>query len=397
MTKPLKGVRIADFTIHAAGPFATHLLAQMGAECIKIESAARPDIFRKPHAVYGRMEAATFDQVASSKLSVRLNLKDPRGRDLARRIVGEADVAAESFRPGVMERLGLAYEDLRAVKPDIVMVSVSSSGQNGPDSRFAGYAPLFGAWGGLGSLTGYPDGAPVEIRHVMDHTVGSHAAAATLAALVRRRKHGLGAYVDVAAREVAAAMIGQALVEAAAGIETKRLGNATESLAPSGVYPVQGDDAWVTIAIADDAMWQRAVRAIGGTLPEGIDEASPLVERAAHHAAIDQWISAWTEQRTAADVTEYLQALGIAAHPVYDTASVVADAHLREREALIPVNEPDGTERYAVGVPARFSDSDTGIWRGTPELGQDEDYVFGELLGLGRAERTELEEEGVIA
>lgn len=397
MTQPLKGVRIADFTIHAAGPFATHLLAQMGAECIKIESSARPDIFRKPHAVYGRMEAATFDQVSSGKLSVRLNLKDPRGRDLARRIVGESDIAAESFRPGVMERLGLAYEDLRAIKQDIVMLSVSSSGQTGPDSRFAGYAPLFGAWGGLGRLTGYPDGAPVEIRHVMDHTVGSHAAGATLAALVKRRLRGVGSYIDIAAREVASAMIGHALVEAATGIETQREGNGSSVIAPSGVYPVKGEDNWVTIAIADDAMWQRAVEAIGGSLPNGISAQSTLVERMQRDSDISSWITNWTRARTADQVTEQLQSSGVAAHPVYDTASVVADAHMRERNALIPVREPNGKERYAVGLPARFSDSDTGIWRGTPELGQDEDYVFGELLGLGRAERNELEEEGVIS
>ncbi|MBE0695178.1 MAG: CoA transferase, partial [Aquamicrobium sp.] len=190
--KPLAGVRIADFTVHAAGPFCTHMLSQLGAECIKIESAQRPDIFRKPHTVYGRLGPATFDQVASNKLSVRLNLKHPKGIELAKRIVAVSDVAAESFRAGVMTRLGLGYDALRAVKPDLVMVSVSASGQTGPDSHFAGYAPLFGAWGGLGYLTGYRDGPPVEMRHVMDHSVGLNAALATVAALHRRRRTGRG-------------------------------------------------------------------------------------------------------------------------------------------------------------------------------------------------------------
>src|ERR1700751_3664265 len=120
--KPLAGVRIADFTLHAAGPFCTHMLSQLGAECIKVESAARPDIFRKPHPVYGRMGPASFDQVASNKLSVRINLKDAKGIALAKRLVAAADLACESFRPGVMEPLGLGYTTLKALKPSIVMV-----------------------------------------------------------------------------------------------------------------------------------------------------------------------------------------------------------------------------------------------------------------------------------
>ena len=128
-------MRIADFTVHAAGPFCTHLLSQLGAECIKVESALRPDIFRKPHPVYGRMGAATFDQVASNKLSVRINLKHPEGVTLARRLASFTGVVTESFRPGVMTRLGLGYETLRQERPDLVMVSVSSSGQTGSGNR----------------------------------------------------------------------------------------------------------------------------------------------------------------------------------------------------------------------------------------------------------------------
>ena len=253
--KPLAGIRIADFTVHAAGPFCTHMLSQLGAECIKIESALRPDIFRKPHPVYGRNGPASFDQVASNKLSVRMNLKHPEGIALAKRLVAVSDVAAESFRPGVMKRLGLAYDALRAIKHDIVMVSVSSSGQTGPDSHFAGYAPLFGAWGGLGYLTGYADGPPVEMRHVMDHSVGLNAAMATVAALLQRRRTGEGAHVDVAAREVASSLIGEALVEAVTGGVPRRMGNEDLRMAPHGVYPTRDHDRWLTLAVGTDAEW----------------------------------------------------------------------------------------------------------------------------------------------
>src|SRR5262245_9140223 len=242
---PLAGVRIADFTIHAAGPFGTQLLAQLGAECIKIESKTRPDAFRKPHAVYGRMSAATFDQVSVNKLSVRLNLKQPEAVALAKRLVSISDVAAESFRAGVMNRLGLGFDDLRAVKPDVILLSLSSCGQTGPDSHFAGYAPLFGAWGGLGWMTGYADGPPVEMRHVMDHSAGIHAALATVAALHQRRRTGQAQHVDLAAREVASAMIGDALLVASTGATPARPGNGDFGMAPHGVYATARADRWL--------------------------------------------------------------------------------------------------------------------------------------------------------
>ena len=376
--KPLHGIRIADFTVHNAGPFCTHLLSQLGAEVIKIESAMRPDAFRKPHPVYGRMGPATFDQVASTKLSVRINLKKPEGVDLAKRIVAVADVAAESFRPGVVERLGLGYADLKAVKPDIVMLAVSSSGQSGPDRHFAGYAPLFGAWGGLGEMTGYADGPPVEMRHVMDHTVGMNAAVAVMAALHRRRATGEGALVDVSAREVASSLLGEALLLAAAGEEPHRTGNAHPRMAPHGVYPAAGEDRWVSIAVGTDAERAALAELLGGSLSE-------------------EALTWWTRTQDANAAAQRLQAIGIAAHASWTTPEIAADAHLRARGAIREVAEPDGKLRAAVGVPMRLSQGpEIGIHRGTPGLGEHEDYVYGELLGMGRAERDALEEAEVI-
>lgn len=391
--KPLHGIRIADFTVHNAGPFCTHLLSQLGADVIKIESAMRPDAFRKPHPVYGRMGPATFDQVASTKRSVRINLKKPEGVALAKRIVGVSDVAAESFRAGVLARLGLGFDALKAVKPDIVLLSVSSCGQDGPDSHFAGYAPLFGAWGGLSDLTGWADGPPVEMRHVMDHTVGMHAAFAVLAALQRRDATGEGAHVDVAAREVASAFIGEALLMAAAGETPQRMGNDHPRMAPHGVYPAAGEDRWLAIAVASDEEWQRLAAIIGCTDPR-------FAHEAARHAARDQLdalVAQWSRGQDANEAAGLLQAHGIAAHASWTTPEIAADEHLRARRAIVEVAEPDGTPRAAVGVPMRLSKGpQIGIHRGTPKLGEDEDHVYGELLGMGRAEREALEAAEVI-
>lgn len=376
--KPLDGIRIADFTVHNAGPFCTHLLSQLGAEVIKIESAMRPDAFRKPHPVYGRMGPATFDQVASTKLSVRINLKKAEGVALAKRLVAVSDVAAESFRPGVVERLGLGFAELKAVKADIIMLAVSSSGQSGPDRHFAGYAPLFGAWGGLGEMTGYADGPPVEMRHVMDHTVGMNAAVAVMAALHRRRATGEGALVDVSAREVASSLLGEALLLAAASEEPHRTGNDHPRMAPHGVYPAAGEDRWVSIAVSSDQERQALAEIVGADLS-------------------DEGLSAWTRTQDANAAAGLLQAAGIAAHASWTTPEIAADPHLHERRAIVEVAEPDGKLRAAVGVPMRLSKgAEIGIHRGTPTLGEHEDYVYGELLGIGREERSALEESEVI-
>lgn len=392
---PLAGVRIADFTIHAAGPFCTHLLSQLGAECIKIESATRPDAFRKPHAVYGRMSAATFDQVSANKLSVRLNLKQPEAVTLAKRIVALSEVAAESFRPGVMARLGLSFDALREAKPDLVLLSLSSCGQSGPDSHFAGYAPLFGAWGGLGWMSGYSDGPPVEMRHVMDHAAGVHAALATLAALNQRRRTGQAQHVDLAAREVASAMIGDALVLASLGITPERPGNADLAMAPHGVYPTAQPDRWLTLAARDDTEWRALAHTLGQG--EGGERYATAALRREHRANLDQDLTQWLKTCDAEVTAQRLQQAGVCAHVSWTMQDVASDPHLQARGAVTPVQAPDIAPRLAVGAPARFSGSDqVGIRRLTPALGQDEDYVFGQLLGLSTAQRADLEAREVI-
>jgi crotonobetainyl-CoA:carnitine CoA-transferase CaiB-like acyl-CoA transferase len=392
---PLAGVRIADFTIHAAGPLSTHLLSQFGAECIKIESKTRPDAFRKPHPVYGRMSAATFDQVTANKLSVRLNLKHPEAIEIAKKIVSISNVAAESFRPGVAQRLGLGFEVLRECRPDIVMLSLSSCGQSGPDSHFAGYAPLFGAWGGLGWMSGYSDGPPVEMRHAMDHSAGLHAAMATMAGLHQQRRTGQPQHIDLAAREVASAMIGEALVQAQAGIEPQRVGNGDLRMSPHGVYLTDQPDRWITLASSNDQQWADFQKIVGHRYED--TRVSNAEGRIIHRAQVDQMVSEWVRHQNADQLALRLQEKGIPAHVSWSTEDLAADRHLQERKALQWVSAPGIPERLAVGSPACFSSSpDVGIRRLTPELGQDEEYVFGQLLGMSSARQAELVSREVI-
>jgi crotonobetainyl-CoA:carnitine CoA-transferase CaiB-like acyl-CoA transferase len=394
---PLRGVRIADFTIHAAGPFCTQLFSQLGAECIKIESKMRPDAFRKPHAVYGRMSAATFDQVSVNKLSVRLNLKHPEAVALAKRLVSISEVTAESFRAGVMKRLGLGFDDLRAVKPDVILLSLSSCGQSGPDSHFAGYAPLFGAWGGLGWMTGYSDGPPVEMRHVMDHSAGVHAAVATMAALHQRRRTGKAQHIDLAAREVASAMIGDALIQASVGLTPKRSGNAHLSMAPHGIYPTQQTDRWLTLAVRSDAEWQALLRELDQSAASSDSRFATAEARVRHRDELDALLVRWFAARDADATADRLQAAGVCAHVSWNMQDIARDPHLRARGTTTEVSAPEVPPRLAVGAPIRFSKTHgVGISRLTPTLGQDETYVFGELLGLSSAQRADLEAREVI-
>jgi len=394
---PLSGVRIADFTIHAAGPFCTQLLSQLGAECIKIESKTRPDAFRKPHAVYGRMTAATFDQVSVNKLSVRLNLKQPEAVVLAKRLVSICDVAAESFRAGVMRRLGLGFDELRAVKPDVILLSLSSCGQSGPDSHFAGYAPLFGAWGGLGWMTGYADGPPVEMRHVMDHSAGIHAAVAMMGALHQRRRTGNAQHIDLAAREIASAMIGDALVQASLGLTPIRPGNKHLSMAPHGIYATRQPDRWLTLAVRNDSEWQALVRELDRPDASSDPRFGKTQARLRHRDELDALLTQWFAACNADETAERLQRAGICAHVSWSMHDIARDPHLRARNATTEVSAPDIPPRLAVGAPALFSKTrEVGIRRLTPKLGQDEDYVFGELLGLTCEQRADLERREVI-
>jgi crotonobetainyl-CoA:carnitine CoA-transferase CaiB-like acyl-CoA transferase len=394
---PLAGVRIADFTIHAAGPFCTQLLSQFGAECIKIESKTRPDAFRKPHAVYGRMTAATFDQVSVNKLSVRLNLKQPEAVALAKRLVSISDVTAESFRAGVMKRLGLGFEALRTVKRDVILLSLSSCGQAGPDSHFAGYAPLFGAWGGLGFMTGYSDGPPVEMRHVMDHSAGVHAALAIVAAMNQRRRTGQPQHIDLAAREIASAMIGDALLQASLGITPVRPGNGHLSMAPHGVYATQEPDRWLTLAVRNDSEWQTLTRILDRASAANDSRFADAAARLLHREALDVLLTQWLSTCHADLTAERLQHAGVCAHVSWNMQDIANDPHLLARGATTEVSADNIPPRLAVGAPARFSiTNDVGIRRLTPALGQDEEYVFGELLGLSSAQRADLEQREVI-
>ena len=393
---PLSGVRIADFSVHAAGPFAGMILASLGADVIKVESAARLDITRRPHAMYGK-PPSSFEQVNASKRSVTLNLKEPRALELAYDLVRISDVVLENFRPGVMNRLGLGYPQLREVKPDIIMVSLSSNGQTGPEARYAGYAPMFAALGGLGYLTGYPDGPPVELRHAMDHTGGMMAAFAAVAARCAHRRYEIGQRADVAVRDIATAFMGHALLDTAMnGRDAPRLGNRDDAMAPHGVFPCRGNDAWITIAVDGDGQWDALKTAMGNPQWAAAADYADAFQRWQHQDTLERRIAEWTSEYTADELTERLQSAGIAAFPSLSAAQLRDDLHLAARAALPAITHPDKGTQRAVAPPWRFGTTPADPLRWTPELGEDNHAVFCGLLGMDADELAALREARII-
>ena len=394
----LEGLRVADFTIHAAGPFCTLLLAELGAEVIKIESSARLDIVRRPHPVYGRTEVPPFDMVNAGKRSVTLNLKTSKGVELAKRLVAVSDVVVENFRPGVMERLGLAYPVLREVRSDLIMLSISTSGQTGPEREIAGYAPMFAALGGLGELTGYADGPPVELRHAMDHANGLVGVFAVLAALTHRRRTGQGQYIDLAMREVASSLIGEVLLaQAMNGEASARMGNRDPAMVPHGVYPCTGADRWVAIAVGSDAEWRALCRALGDPDWTRDPRLSDAVGRRAREDEIDMRLAEWCRERTPDEVMWRLQRAGVAATPSMSAEDLLQDLHLRERQAFPELVDPRRGRRQVVGPPWRLSATPATVRKWSPDLGEDNRYVLSDLLGLTEAETEALTAEGVVS
>ncbi|PKB65375.1 MAG: hypothetical protein BZY80_00425 [SAR202 cluster bacterium Io17-Chloro-G2] len=395
-TGPLSGVRVADFSVHAAGPFAGLMLAELGAQVIKIESSARLDITRRTHTMYGK-PPSSFEQINANKMSACLNLKEPRAVELALELVQVSDLVLENFRPGVMDRLGLGYGTLREVKPDIILVSLSSNGQTGPDRNYAGYAPMFAALGGLGHLTGYSDGPPVELRHGMDHTGGMLGAFAAVAALCAKRGNNLGQHVDVSLRDMGSSFIGPALLDYAMnGREAIRQGNRDESAAPQGVYRCRGQDAWVSISVASEVEWQGMLRAMGNPVWAQGDEFGDAFRRWKAHDRLDGLIDVWTAKHTPSEAADLLQNHGVAAAPSLTPDQLLSNDHLLERGAFPKILHSEKGEQKAVAPPWRLSRTPAVIDQWTPDLGENNLDVFHGILGLSASEVKRLQEAKVI-
>lgn len=397
MTGALSDIRVIETGTLLAGPFCGQLLGDFGAEVIKLEDPGKGDPMRqwgreKPHG-----QSLWWPVVARNKKSVTCNLRVAEGQDLVRRLVADADVLLENFRPGTLERWGLGWDELSAINPRLILVRVTGYGQTGPYAPRAGFGSIGEAMGGIRYVTGEADRPPSRSGISLgDSLAATYAAYGTLAALHARERTGRGQVVDSAIYEAVLAMMESLLPEwAVAGYQRERTGAVLPNVAPSNAYPT-ADGTEVLIAANQDTVFRRLCEVMAAPELAADPRYATHGSRGAHQAELDDLISDWTRTQPSDKLLAALHEAGVPAGGVYTAKDMLADPHIAAREAIVRVPHPDFGELPMQNVAPRLSaDPGSVRWAG-PTLGQHNDEVYGSLLGLSETERAQLRERGVI-
>jgi benzylsuccinate CoA-transferase BbsF subunit len=396
------GLRVADFSWVGVGPTATQTLAMFGAEVIRVESATRLETARTsgPHAggKPGADSSAYYGNMNRDKLGMSLNLRHPRAIEAAERLIAVSDVVTESFTPGYFSGLGFTYERIRQIRPDVIMLSTSMEGQDGPHSKFKGFGLTLQATAGITGLTGWPDRAPVGTGVAYTDWFATHfAMVALLAALEHRERTGEGQLIDLAQFEATVAGLGSAVLEYTAnGTVRTREGNSHPLMAPHGVYPVQGKDRWIAIAVEDDARWLAFRKVMGEPPVFASPELCSTEARLAARDHLDTVIAGVTAPHDGETLAARLQEAGVAAHIVNTTADLELDPQLNHRDHGWVIDHPvigpitwDAPAWKLEKTPAHPD-------RPAPLLGQHNEYIYRDVLGYTEEEFISLLADGVI-
>jgi crotonobetainyl-CoA:carnitine CoA-transferase CaiB-like acyl-CoA transferase len=399
----LSGLRVVEFGGFAAGPVVGKYLTSHGAEVIKVESSKRLDGFRTNYPPFkdnqpGPERAGIFNFFNDGKRGIVLNLKHPRGAELARRLVGISDVLVENFTPGTMARLGLGYEVLSVENPRLVMLSTCNQGQFGPHAHHAGFGTHLTSLSGFTHLLGYPDETPPLLYGpYIDFIAVGYGTIAVLAALRRRNRTGRGSHIDLSQYETGLQFMAPALLEYFAnGRVPTRAGNRHPTWAPHGVFPCRGQEQWVALSVADDAEWQRFVAALGSPAWTHDEALATAAGRKAEEDRLEAQVADWTRSLERDEVVARLRANDLHVYPVNSVADLFADPQLEARDTWRPVEHPVLGRVHVEAPPFRLTHTPAEIERPAPLLGGDNAYVLGELLGCSDEEIDELGREGVL-
>lgn len=403
---PLAGLRVVDLSWVMSGPMAAQFLADMGADVIKVESRTHLDASRQGLPLIEDVEAGDaggtpnmmphFNAVNRGKRSVQLDLRSDAGRSVLTQLVAGADVVVENIGAGSLERLGLPMEELHRIRPELVVLRVSMAGQEGPDAALPGYAPQSTSIGGLDVLTGYPGEPPLGMvaLNLGDITVASYGAVALLAALYRVRTRGVGTVIDLSMIEVHAATIAPLFAARQLdGADLSPVGNGHRVHFPHGMYPSQGDDAWISIAVRDGSEW--AALAATVEAPAEIAGRTDAASRREVADDVDKLISAWTRTRTADDAARQLQEAGVAAAPACGVEDLMVDAHARAREVVIELDHHLIGFVPVYGSPLHAQPPIAAVTKRAPDLGEHTLEVLREL-GLNDDGIAELARSGAF-
>ena len=399
---PLSGYRVLDFGWVLAGALPGMVLADMGAEVMKVETRQRMDYMRLGRPIIGDEpdpeQHPLFHNVNRGKLSIALNTTKPEAIEIIKELVAHCDVVIENFSPGVMDRFGLGYSVLSGIKPEIVMASISSNGQTGPLRDLRAYAPSIGALSGLDSTMGYEGERPLGLKHAYADIAGAlHSVFAIVSALHQRKQTGRGQYIDVSMLRATVATMGAGLMEyEMTGRVLGRKGNYDPVMAPYGNYPCQGDDAWVSIAVRTEDEWSGLKEALGN--PSWCEEArfASRYSRLENRRDLDNNLARWTKDMTAGDVTEALQAKGVAAIPVMGAEDRLFNPHFKERGLYSDIEHPSLGAEPIYNIMWNLDRTPPSIRRHAPLLGEHNQRIFGGLLGMDDAEIARLEEAQVL-
>jgi crotonobetainyl-CoA:carnitine CoA-transferase CaiB-like acyl-CoA transferase len=407
----LSHIRICDLTGQLAGAGSTRTLGPLAAEIIRVEDPVREgrwDITRgTPPFVDGRRGnelGGSFNQFNVEKLGVTINLRDERGRELFAKLVEKSDVVTENFAAGVLARLGFSYEDLRAIRPDIIYVSNCGFGHTGPYAGFRTWGPIVQACCGLSFLSGVPGQPPAGLGFsYMDHQGGNIMAIAILAALIHRNRTGEGQWVDMSCVEAGITLDGPALLDFTVNGRPTRRDDYPDSnhsdsplMAPHNVYPAAGEDRWVAVACRNDEEWSALADVIDQDWARDA-RLSSLAGRVSHQSELDGQMSQWTSTQDRYAVAQHLQAVGVPAAAVQTAEERIENDPGTGDWGLFPMaHHPVIGDVRVDGLPIHLSGGDWTIEQGAPCLGEDNARVFGGLLGLTEEELTGLRADGVI-
>ena len=405
---PLAGLRIIDSTTMVAMPTGLHIMADMGAEVIKVETHTlfRTEAARLLYADNNPGDEpwnrdGSFNALQRSKLGVTLNLKIPEAVQAFKELTRISDVVVENNRAGTMDRLGLSYEQLRKEKPDLIYVSNTGFGHTGPWRTYAGIGRMFELTCGLSQFTGYPDEGPRRVgKAFFDLHVGWTAVFAILAALHYRQKTGKGQWLDLAMYQIGVATMGDAILDYEVnGRNGRIMGNRHPYHAPHGVYRCKGDDKWIAIGIENDGQWNALVQVMGSpqwAREKRFEEGS---SRWRNQDELDRLLGQWTENWGHLDLMARLQGVGVPAAAVMNSKEVLTDPHLRHRNFYERVTHPPGTgigTKTYFGRPWKMSKTPSAIQRPAPSLGEHNERILGDLLGRSDDEVRRLYDIGVL-
>jgi crotonobetainyl-CoA:carnitine CoA-transferase CaiB-like acyl-CoA transferase len=393
----LSGLRVLDLCWVVAGPAVGRVLADYGAEVVRVESSTRLDTARLIGPFHDGEPTAEssilYGDVNAGKLGLTLNLRLEAARNVLRDLVRRSDVVLEAFSPGVMEEWGLGYDELRAVNERVIVLSTSLMGQTGPLGRFAGYGNIGAAMSGFQSLVGWPDRVPFgPYGPYSDYVAPRFALVILLAALDRRAETGAGCHIDVAQAETAAYFLAPQIADyLTSGHVAERMGNRDPGMAPHGVYP-SADGAWVAIAVRDDDDWHALAELMG----VADDRYAAVVGRLERADELDDLVGAWTATQTAAAVESLLQERGVPAHVALDSDTALLDTQLVARGHFLKLEHELYGKTVVQGSRYRLSRTPAAVTRAAPTLGRDNDHVLRDLLGYDDARVEELAASGAL-